>query len=88
MKQFDNNVYICQQERTQELNDRIMDRNQPSIKMNNVYDPRPAETRRVIFPGIDTRHNLVYQFKIAVIIAKNKYLILVLKHLIVVLPML
>lgn len=56
MKQFDNNVYICQQERTQELNDRIMDRNQPSIKMNTVYDPRPAETRRVIFPGIDTRH--------------------------------
>lgn len=56
MNQFDNKVYICQQERTQELNERIHERNIPSQNMNTVYDPRPAETRRVVFPGLDSRH--------------------------------
>jgi hypothetical protein len=49
-------VYIGQHERTDELNNRISYRNRPSEMMNSVYDPRPSETRRVVFPGLDCRH--------------------------------
>lgn len=53
---MNNPIYICQQERTQELNDRIHERNIPNQTMNTVYDPRPSETRRVVFPALDMRH--------------------------------
>ena len=46
-------VYYCNHERVEELNDRIMDRNIPSNQLQMQFDPRPVETRRVLFPGID-----------------------------------
>lgn len=46
-------VYICNQERTQRLNDRIYERNLPSQDMQMTFDPRPVRTRQVLFPMLD-----------------------------------
>lgn len=50
-------AYLCNQERTQELNERIYNRNIPSQKIQPQYDPRPVKTRRVLFPTIDCQNN-------------------------------
>lgn len=46
-------IYYCQQGRTQDLNDRILERTVPSAPPQMVFDPRPVETRQVLFPMID-----------------------------------
>lgn len=46
-------AYVCHQERTQRLNDRIYERNIPSSEMQMTFDPRPVRTRQVLFPMID-----------------------------------
>tara|TARA_B100001093_G_scaffold345177_1_gene329895 strand:- start:3836 stop:4348 length:513 start_codon:yes stop_codon:yes gene_type:complete len=46
-------VYICQQERTDELNNRIMNRNYSTHQMTPKYFSRPVSNRRVIFPKVD-----------------------------------
>ena len=50
-----NGVFYCQQERTQELSDRIYDRNTTSAPIKMSYSIRPAQTRRVHMPILDTR---------------------------------
>ena len=51
-------VYICQQERTDELNDRIMSRNYATQQMTPKYFSRPVSNRRVIFPKVDKRKDM------------------------------
>ena len=46
-------VYYQNQERLDELNNRIMSRNIPSEGLEQVYDPRPSHTRRVFMPIVD-----------------------------------
>lgn len=46
-------VLICNQERTQRLNERIYTRNIPSHGPQMVFDPRPVRTRQVLFPMVD-----------------------------------
>ena len=46
-------VYICQQERTDELNNRIMNRNYSTHQMTPKYFSRPVSNRRVLFPKVD-----------------------------------
>jgi hypothetical protein len=48
---FDGVIY-CQQNRTQELNERIFSRNSPYFKTPARYNPRSVETKRVKFPII------------------------------------
>lgn len=48
-----NGFYQCNQERTQQLNERIYERNQPTQPLQMVFDPRPARTRQVLFPMVD-----------------------------------
>ena len=50
-----NEVYYCNLNRVQELNDRIHRRNLPSQPLETQYIGRPSRTRQVIFPMIDSR---------------------------------
>jgi len=43
-------LYLGQYDRTEELNERLMDRNIPSALLKPNYDPRPMGTKRVRFP--------------------------------------
>ena len=51
-------VYICQQGRTDELNNRIMGRNYASQQMTPKYFSRSVSNRRVIFPKVDQRKEM------------------------------
>ena len=48
-------VYYTQQERVDELNDRIAGRFFPDAPLEPHYDPRPVSTSRTIFPMMDPR---------------------------------
>lgn len=52
------NVYICQQERTDELNARIIGRNYATQQMTPKYFSRPVSNRRVLFPKVDKRKDM------------------------------
>ena len=56
-KQFDTHkgVYYIQNERVEELNDRISDRRFPDRPLQPHYDPRPVPTKYSLFPIIDRR---------------------------------
>ena len=45
--------YLCQQDRTTELNERIFDRIQPNIVPQMVFSPRPVPTKYSIMPIMD-----------------------------------
>ena len=51
-------VYICQHERTDELNNRILGRNYASQQMAPKYFSRPVTNRRVLFPKVDQRKEM------------------------------
>ena len=48
-------VYYCQQERTQELSDRIYSRNMPSHQLGAAYFARPVDTYATVMPILDCR---------------------------------
>lgn len=48
-------VVYCNQERLNELNNRIYNRNIPSQKLQLSFDPRAVDTRRSVFPMMDCR---------------------------------
>ncbi len=50
-----NGVFICQQERTQQLNDRISKRNLPSAPLQPQYSIRPVSTKYALMPIVDQR---------------------------------
>ena len=50
-----NGAYFCNQDRTSTLSKRMFDRNMPSVPLQMNYDPRPANTRYVLFPMLDCR---------------------------------
>jgi hypothetical protein len=46
-------VYYCQMNRTQELSNRLYDRNLPSHQMGQSYFARPVDTYATVFPVLD-----------------------------------
>jgi len=48
-------VYYCQQERTQELSDRMYSRNMPSHQLGASYFARPVDTYATVLPMVDCR---------------------------------
>ena len=48
-------VYYIQQERVDELNTRILDRQFPDVALEPHYDPRPVPTKFSYFPIIDRK---------------------------------
>ena len=50
-----NGIYYGQFERTEELNNRIQDRNFPDKQLQMNFDPRPVATKYSLFPIIDRR---------------------------------
>jgi len=48
-------VYVCQQDRTQHLSDRMYERNTASKQMTPKYFSRPISNRRTVMPTIDSR---------------------------------
>lgn len=46
-------VLYCNNERVDQLNNRIYDRNLPSSQLQMTFDPRPVKTRQVLFPVAD-----------------------------------
>ena len=46
-------VYYCQMNRTQELSNRLYDRNIPSHQMGQAYFARPVDTYATVFPMLD-----------------------------------
>lgn len=48
-------VYYCQQERTQELSDRMYSRNMPSHQLGAAYFARPVDTYATVMPMLDCR---------------------------------
>lgn len=48
-------VFYGQNERTDELNNRIIERNYPDIPLKPNYDPRPISTKYSHFPMIDLK---------------------------------
>ena len=48
-------VYVCQQNRTSELSNRMYDRNMPSHQMSPSYFARPVDTYARKFPMLDCR---------------------------------
>lgn len=55
MHEVVNGVFYCQQERTQELSDRMYSRNISKTPINMSYSIRPTQTRYVHMPIIDQR---------------------------------
>ena len=49
-------VYYCQMDRTQQLSNRLFDRNLPSHQMGQSYFARPVDTYATVFPILDC-HN-------------------------------
>lgn len=47
--------YFMNYERDAQINDGIYQRNMPSHSLEQVYDPRPAQTRQRYFPAMDCR---------------------------------
>jgi hypothetical protein len=50
-----NGVYICNNDRVDELNDRIYDRNIPSQKLQSQFDIRPVSSKYAMMPIFDRR---------------------------------
>ena len=50
-----NKLYICNQERAKQLNDRISDRNIPSASLQPQYSMRPVLSKYSIMPILDQR---------------------------------
>jgi len=50
-----NGVYYCQMDRTQDLSNRMYDRNIPSAALQMNYNPRAVPTRYVKMPILDCR---------------------------------
>ena len=48
-----NVYYLCNENRTSELSKRMYERNVPYAPLQMTYDPRPVETRHVVFPILD-----------------------------------
>ena len=48
-------VYYCQQERTQQLNNRIAHRNIPSGPLEPQFSPRPVPTKYTLLPILDEK---------------------------------
>ena len=48
-----NVYYLCNENRTSELSKRMYERNVPYAPLQMTYDPRPVETRHVVFPVLD-----------------------------------
>ena len=48
-----NVYYLCNEKRTSELSKRMYERNVPYAPLQMTYDPRPVETRHVVFPVLD-----------------------------------
>lgn len=46
--------YFLNQERTQELDNRIYQRNLPSQEMQMTFSPRPTQTRTMLFPVLNS----------------------------------
>jgi hypothetical protein len=49
----ENGIIYNNQERLDEIDKRIFERNIPTKDLERVFDPRPSHTRRTIFPIID-----------------------------------
>jgi hypothetical protein len=52
-------VYVCQQARTQDLSDRTYERNTASKQMTPKYFSRPISNRRTVMPTIDSRKKTI-----------------------------
>tara|TARA_Y100000816_G_C25976375_1_gene509684 strand:+ start:229 stop:753 length:525 start_codon:yes stop_codon:yes gene_type:complete len=52
-----NTLLIGQQDRTEELNNRLFNRNVPSSLLKPQFEPRPASTKRTKLPIIDESSN-------------------------------
>ena len=50
-----NGVYYCQMERTEQLNDRLYERNVPSGPLEPAFSIRPINTKYTILPIFDNR---------------------------------
>ena len=50
-----NGVYYCNNERVDELNERIASRNIPSQKLQTQFDVRPVSTKYAMMPILDRR---------------------------------
>tara|TARA_B100000795_G_scaffold268218_1_gene254753 strand:- start:1463 stop:1972 length:510 start_codon:yes stop_codon:yes gene_type:complete len=48
-------VYVCQQARTEDLNKRMYDRNLASRQMTPKYFSRPIDNSRTVMPTLDSR---------------------------------
>jgi hypothetical protein len=48
-------AYYCQQNRTTQLSNRMYKRNVPGVPLQMNYDPRPVDTKFVVFPILDCR---------------------------------
>ena len=57
-------VHICNQERTQELNDRIYNRNLPSSELQMHFAPRSVSTKYATMPIVNPRKKSVVPIKI------------------------
>ena len=74
-------VYYCQQERTQELSDRMYSRNMPSHQLGAAYFARPVDTYATVMPMLDCRKPATVTKHIFQYIIKATYLIQVREHL-------
>jgi hypothetical protein len=50
-----NTIYFCNNDRVDELNDRIYNRNIPSQKLQSQFDIRPVSTKYAMMPIFDRR---------------------------------
>ena len=50
-----NGLYTCNQERTQQLNDRIFSRNIPSSQLQMQFSSRPVSTKYATMPIVNPR---------------------------------
>ena len=57
-------VYYCQQERTQQLNERIANRNIPSAFLEPQFPPRPVPTKYTLLPIMDEKNHLQFLFSL------------------------
>jgi hypothetical protein len=58
-----NGVFYGQNERVEELNDRILDRNHSDYPLPPNFDPRPVSTKYVKFPALDVYKKPIVQIE-------------------------
>ena len=68
-----NSIYICNIDYRNQLNQRLLERNNPSSNLDTVFDLRPQATKYTTLPVLDSNRCVDYNNNMPYDITKNLY---------------